>query len=363
MFCGFVRIGLSVATLLWSFHVVYAQQDRSTKELGIIVTPAIDRERNLAGADYLVMPNEELPLVELAASVMEGCDYRLVDVTLPEAKMTISARGNSISGNYGEQLLAYTGADFAGEVVFQTEGDETFVSSFSSVLYPSLLYPTERGTQDLEVPRTETFIPVLKGNSQPTPSTAEVWRPILEGKVFLDAMFDVAEYACGTEGLIRTSESEDSALSTRAIERLATRATTDSLAATSLLEKFQDADPDVHRVVAGAVSRAGVDAAIEPLKVLLESQPTYYPARDAIEEAIALLTNTPQPRYRWQSLTQWEFIEWDETSKGDILRMFGDPESVGENGEWRYGSGWIAFAVSDDGEERVSRIRFPSRAR
>ena len=58
MFCGFVRIGLSVVTLLWLFHEVYAQQDRSMKELGIIVIPAIDRERNLAGPDYLAMPNE-----------------------------------------------------------------------------------------------------------------------------------------------------------------------------------------------------------------------------------------------------------------------------------------------------------------
>ena len=362
MFCGFIRVCVSVATLM-SFHVVSAQQNRLTKELGVIVTSAIDRERNLAGADYLVMPNEELPLVELATTVMEQCDYRLVDVSLPEARLTISARGNSISGSYGEQLLAYTGADISGEVMFRTEENETFSSSFSSVLYPSLLYPINRGTQDLEVPRAETFIPVLKGNSQPTPSPTEVWRPILEGKVFLDALFDVAEFACGTEGLIRTSQAEDSALSNRAIERLATRATTDSLAETSLLEKLKAPNPDVHRVVAGAVSRAGIVAAVEPLKLLLESQPTYYPARDAIEDAIAILTGTPRPRYRWQSLTQWGFIEWDETSKDDIFRMFGEPESVGENGEWRYGSGWIAFAVSDDGEERVSQIRFPSMTR
>ncbi len=77
-----------------------------------------------------------------------------------------------------------------------------------------------------------------------------------------------------------------------------------------------------------------------------------------MERAIAHLTNTPLESHAWQSLARWHLIVWDTSSKADVRDLLGEPESIGGDGEWRYGSGWVAFSRPEDGET-VTQIRYP----
>ena len=88
--------------------------------------------------------------------------------------------------------------------------------------------------------------------------------------------------------------------------------------------------------------------------------PPEYAARGAVERAIARLTDTPPPDYPWQSLARWDFIEWGVTTRARVRELLGEPEGVGERGEWRYGSGWVEFSRSGGGDaETVDRLRYP----
>ena len=336
--------------------------------LRVEVLPGTDRDRSLAGADYVPMPNERLPLAELAGRVLGHCGFRLVEAApagQSDATLTVRARGNSIGGRYGEMRVGFTGADLAGDVVLDG-GSYIHAARFSAVLYPSLLYPTPgRNGLTAEEPVPATFAAVLQGDGQPAPGRAQVWRPILEGTVYLDAVVDVAEDACGTAGLIRASHDALPALRSRAIERLAARAAADPAARAALLARLDDADPYVHREVADAAAESGVTAAVSPLRDRLASEPPEYAARGAVERAIAQLTDTSPPRYPWQSLARWDFIEWGVTTPSEVRELLGEPESVGEGGEWRYGSGWVEFAPPGDGGggggggTTVDRLRYP----
>ena len=332
--------------------------------LRVEVLPGSDRDRSLAGADYVPMPNERLPLAELAGRVLGHCGFRLEDAAPaapPDATLTVRARGNSIGGRYGEMRVGFTGADLAGDVVLDG-GSYIHAARFSAVLYPSLLYPTPgRNGLTVEEPVPATFAAVLQGEGQPAPGRAQVWRPILEGTVYLDAVVDVAENACGTAGLIRASHDALPALRSRAIDRLAARAAGDPAARAALLARLDDADPYVHREVADAAAESGVTAAVSPLRDRLASEPPEYAARGAVERAIAQLTDTSPPRYTWQSLARWDFIEWGVTTPTEVRELLGEPESVGEGGEWRYGSGWVEFAPPGDGGggTTVDRLRYP----
>ena len=333
--------------------------------LQVVVLPGTDRDRSLAGADYVPMPNERLPLAELAGRVLGHCGFRLVDAApqaaAPDATLTVRARGNSIGGRYGEMRVGFTGADLAGNVVLDG-GSYIHAAPFSAVLYPSLLYPTPgRNGLTVEEPVPATFAAVLQGEGQPAPGRAQVWRPILEGTVYLDAVVDVAENACGTAGLIRASHDALPALRSRAIDRLAARASRDPAARAALLARLDDADPYVHREVADAAAESGVTAAVPPLRDRLASEPPEYAARGAVERAIAQLTDTSPPRYPWQSLARWDFIEWGVTTPSEVRELLGEPESVGEGGEWRYGSGWVEFSPPGDGGSgtTVDRLRYP----
>ena len=331
--------------------------------LGVVVAPGPDRGRNLAGADYVAMPNERLPLAGLAGRVLGHCGYRVVDAApqaaAPDATLTVRARGNSIGGRYGEMRVGYTGADLAGDVVLDG-GAYIHAARFSAVLYPSLLYPTPgRDGLTAEKPVAATFAAVLQGEGRPAPDRAEVWRPILEGTVYLDALVDVAEEACGTAGLVRAARDALPALRSRAIDRLAARAAGDPAARAALLARLDDTDPYVHREVADAAAEAGVTEAVPPLRDRLASEPPEYAARGAVERAIAQLTDTSPPRYPWQSLASWDFIEWGVTTPSRVRELLGEPESVGEGGEWRYGSGWVKFSRSGGDEATVDRIRYP----
>ena len=330
--------------------------------LGVVVTPGPDRDRTLAGADYVPMPNDRLPLADLAGHVLGHCGYRVVSAApeeaAPNATLTVRARGNSIGGRYGEMRVGFTGADLAGDVVLDG-GAYIHAARFSAILYPSLLYPTPgRDGLTAEAPAAATFAAVLQGEGRPAPERAEVWRPILEGTVYLDALVDVAEEACGTAGLVRASHDALPALRSRAIDRLAARAAGDPAARRALLARLDDADPYVHREVAEAVAEADVTDAVAPLRDRLASEPPEYPARGAVERAIAQLTDTPTPNYPWQSLARWDFIEWGVTTPTRVRELLGEPERVGEGGEWRYGSGWVEFSRSGD-EATVDRIRYP----
>ena len=333
--------------------------------LGVVVTPGPDRDRSLAGADYVPMPNERLPLADLAGRVLGHCDYRIVDAAsrppAPDATLTIRARGNSIGGRYGEMRVGFTGADLAGDLVLDG-GSYIHAARFSAILYPSLLYPTPgRDGLTADEPVAATFAAVLQGEGRPAPERAQVWRPILEGTVYLDALVDVAEEACGTAGLIRASQDAMPALRSRAIDRLASRAAGDPAARRALLERLDDADPYVHREVADAAAEAGVTAAVTPLRDRLAAEPPEYAARGAVERAIARLTDTAPPRYPWQSLARWDFIEWGVTTPSRVRELLGEPEDVGDGGEWRYGSGWVEFSRSGGrgAEVTVDRIRYP----
>ena len=335
--------------------------------LGVIVASGPDRARTLAEADYVPMPNERLPLAELAGRVLGHCGFRVVDAApraaAPDATLTVRARGNSIGGRYGEMRVGFTGAEFAGDVVLDG-GAYIHAARFSAILYPSLLYPTPgRDGLTAEEPVAATFREVLQGDGQPAPDRTEVWRPILEGTVYLDALVDVAEDACGTAGLMRAAHDPLPALRSRAIDRLAARAAADPGARAALLGRLDDPDPDVHRDVADAVAAAGVMGAVEPLRARLASEPPEYAARTAVERAIARLTDTPPPSYPWHSLARWDFIEWGVTTRGRVRELLGEPESIGERGEWRYGSGWVEFSRSGGGgdEAAVDRIRYPRR--
>lgn len=334
--------------------------------LGVVVEPGPDRDRNLAGADYVRMPNERLPLADLAARTLSHCRYRVVDAAsrtaaAPDATLTVRARGNSIGGRYGEMRVGFTGADLAGDVVLDG-GAYIHAARFSAILYPSLLYPTPgRDGLTVEEPVAGTFLEVLQGEGRPAPDRAEVWRPILEGRVYLDALVDVAEEACGTTGLIRASHDPLPALRSRAIDRLAARAGGDANARAALLARLDDPDPDVHREVADALAEAGVAEALDPLRDRLAAEPPEYAARGAVERAIARLTDSSPPRYPWQSLARWDFIEWGVTTPERVRELLGEPESVGEGGEWRYGSGWVEFSGSGNAadEATVDRLRYP----
>jgi hypothetical protein len=331
--------------------------------LGVVVAPGPDRNRNLAGADYVPMPNDRLPLADLAEEVLAHCGYLVVDDAAPDATLTIRARGNSIGGRYGEMRVGFTGADLAGDVVLDG-GAYIHAARFSAVLYPSLLYPTpSRDGLTVEEPVAATFLAVLQGEGRPAPDRAEVWRPILEGTVYLDALVDLADNACGTAGLIRASHDPMPALRSRAIVRLAERAAGDPGARAALLARLDDVDSEVHRNVADAVAAAGLAEAVAPLRRRLVSEPPNYAARGAVERAIARLTDTAPPSYRWQSLAGWDFIEWGVTTRSRVRELLGEPESVGEGGEWRYGSGWVEFSRSagEGDEETVDRIRYPRR--
>ena len=332
--------------------------------LGVVVEPGPGRDRSLAGADYVPMPNESLPFGDLAGRVLSHCGFRVVDAApqaavTPDATLTIRARGNSIGGRYGEMRVAFTGADLAGDVVLDG-GAYLHAARFSAILYPSLLYPTPgRDGLTAEEPVAATFAAVLQGEGRPAPDRAEVWRPILEGTVYLDALVDVAEEACGTAGLVRAAHDALPALRSRAIDRLAARATGDPAARAALLARLDDADPYVHREVADAAAEAGVTAAVAPLRDRLASEPPEYAARGAVERAIAQLTDTSPPRYPWQSLARWDFIEWGVTTPSRVRELLGEPESVGNGGEWRYGSGWVDFSGSGGDEATVDRVRYP----
>ncbi len=332
--------------------------------LEVVVVPGPERDRNLAGADYVPMPNDSLPLADLAGRVLGHCGYRVVDAgpqaASPDATLTVRARGNSIGGRYGEMRVAFTGADLAGDVVLDG-GAYIHAARFSAVLYPSLLYPTPgRDGLTAEEPVAATFAAVLQSEGRPAPGRAEVWRPILEGTVYLDALVDVAEAACGTAGLVRASHDALPALRSRAIDRLAARAAGDRAARAALLARLDDADPYVHREVADAAAEADVTDAVASLRDRLASEPPEYPARGAVERAIAELTDTPPPRYPWQSLARWDFIEWGVTTPARVRELLGEPERVGERGEWRYGSGWVEFSRSGGGDEAtVDRLRYP----
>ena len=205
-----------------------------------------------------------------------------------------------------------------------------------------------------------TFAAVLQGEGRPAPDRAEVWRPILEGTVYLDALVDIAEEACGTAGLVRASHDALPALRSRAIDRLAARAAGDSAARAALLARLDDADPYVHREVAEAAAEADVTDAVAPLRDRLASEPPEYAARGAVERAIAELTGSPPPRYPWQSLARWDFIEWGVTTPARVRELLGEPERVGDRGEWRYGSGWVEFSPSGGGgDTTVDRLRYP----
>ena len=332
----------------------------------MVVAPGPDRARTLAEADYVPMPNERLPLAELAGRVLGHCGFRVVEAgpqaAAPDATLTVRARGNSIGGRYGEMRVGYTGAEFAGDVVLD-RGAHLHAAPFSAILYPSLLYPTPgRDGLTAEEPVAATFREVLQGDGQPAPDRSEVWRPILEGRVYLDALVDVAEDACGTAGLTRAAHDPLPALRSRAIDRLAARAAAEPAARAALLGRLDDPDPDVHRDVADALAAAGVADAVEPLRARLASEPPEYAARTAVERAIARLTDTPPPSYPWHSLARWDFIEWGVTTRGRVRELLGEPESVGAGGEWRYGSGWVEFSRSGGGDETtVDRIRYPRR--
>lgn len=330
--------------------------------LRVVVLPGEGRGRSLAGADYVPMPNERLPLAELAGRALGHCGFRLVDAAAPpDATLTVRARGNSIGGRYGEMRVGFTGADLAGDVVLDG-GSYIHAARFSAVLYPSLLYPTPgRNGLTAEEPVPATFAAVLQGEGQPVPGRAQVWRPILEGTVYLDAVVDVAENACGTAGLIRASHDALPALRSRAIDRLAARAASDAAARAALLARLDDADPYVHREVAEAAAESGFTAAVPPLRDRLASEPPEYAARGAVERAIAQLTDTSPPRYPWQSLARWDFIEWGVTTPSEVRELLGEPESVGDGGVWRYGSGWVDFSPPGDGGggTTVDRIRYP----
>ena len=232
--------------------------DRPTT-LGVVVAPGPDRDRNLAGADYVAMPNEELPLADLAGRVLAHCGFRVVDAApqsaeTPDATLTIRARGNSIGGRYGEMRVGFTGADLTGDLVLDG-GGYIHAARFSAVLYPSLLYPTPgRDGLTAAQPVAATFLAVLAGDGRPAPDSAEVWRPILEGTVYLDALIDLAADACGTAGLARAAYDAMPALRSRAIDRLAVRAAGDPEARAALLARLDDPDPDVHRDIADAVA-------------------------------------------------------------------------------------------------------------
>jgi hypothetical protein len=342
--------------------------DRPTT-LGVVVAPGPDRDRNLAGADYIAMPNEELPLADLAGRVLAHCGFRVVDAApqsaeTPDATLTIRARGNSIGGRYGEMRVGFTGADLTGDLVLDG-GGYIHAARFSAVLYPSLLYPTpRRDGLTAAQPVAATFLAVLAGDGRPAPDSAEVWRPILEGTVYLDALIDLAADACGTAGLARAAYDAMPALRSRAIDRLAVRAAGDPEARAALLARLDDPDPDVHRDIADAVAAGGVTEAVAPLRDRLAAEPPEYAARGAVERAIARLTDTLPPRYAWQSLARWDFIEWGITTPSRVRELLGEPESVGAGGEWRYGSGWVEFSPSGAGrdeadETTVDRIRYP----
>ena len=329
--------------------------------LGVVVAPGPDRDRNLAGADYVAMPNEELPLADLAGRVLAHCGFRVVDDAAPDATLTIRARGNSIGGRYGEMRVGFTGADLTGDLVLDG-GGYIHAARFSAVLYPSLLYPTPgRDGLTAAQPVAATFLAVLQGEGRPAPDSTEVWRPILEGTVYLDALFDLAEDACGTAGMARAAYDAMPALRSRAIDRLAARAAGDPDARAALLGRLDDPDPDVHRDIADAVAAGGVTEAVAPLRDRLAAEPPEYAARRAVERAIARLTDTSPPRYPWQSLASWDFIEWGITTPSRVRELLGEPESVGEGGEWRYGSGWVEFSPSGAGRDKatVDRIRYP----
>ena len=126
----------------------------------------------------------------------------------------------------------------------------------------------------------------------------------------------------------------------------------------ALLARLNDPNPAVHGLVAQALSDADVTSAAEPLRRHLASKPLHYEARGSMERAIARLTDTPLERHPWQSLARWHLILWETSSKADVRDLLGEPESVGEDGEWRYGSGWVAFSRPEDGET-VTQIRYP----
>ena len=213
--------------------------------LAVLVTPGPDRDRTLVGADYVPMPNDRLPLADLAGRVLGHCGYRVVSAAAqaaPNATLTVRARGNGIGGRYGEMRVGFTGADLAGDVVLDG-GAYIHAARFSAILYPSLLYPTPgRDGLTAEAPVAATFAAVLQGEGRPAPDRAEVWRPILEGTVYLDALVDVAEEACGTAGLVRASHDALAALRSRAIDRLAARAAGDPAARRALLAGWQRRD-------------------------------------------------------------------------------------------------------------------------
>ena len=117
----------------------------------------------------------------------------------------------------------------------------------------------------------------------------------------------------------------------------------------------------MHREVADALAEAGVAEALAPLRDRLAAEPPEYAARGAVERAIARLTDSSPPRYPWQSLARWDFIEWGVTTPERVRELLGEPESVGEGGEWRYGSGWVEFSRSGAAadEATVDRLRYP----
>ncbi len=336
-----------------------AQEVQPTRGLQVVVTTAPDRERDLFNAEYVSIANAELSLEPIARSVLAHCGFGPA-AGGSVATLTIRAKANAIGGQYGDTLTAYTGADIEGTVSFGPSGGAVLAAAFSAVRYPTLLFPAAAGAgADVRVPRATTVDPVLYGDVKRARITSTVGsRALLEGKVFVDALLDVVHDACGTAGLQRAADDGVPSLRAAAIHALASRSVGQPDAREALLAKLNDPDPAVHGAVAQALSDADATAAAEPLRRHLASKPLHYEARGSLERAIAHLTNTPLESYTWQSLARWHLILWDTSSKDDVRDLLGEPEAIGDDGKWRYGSGWVAFSRPENGET-VTQIRYP----
>lgn len=358
--CGFWRGAIALGIIIAAAGAPEAQEIQGIRGLQVVVTTAPDREHDLFNADYVSIANAELPLEPIARSVLAHCGYGPAAAGGSVATLTIRAKANTIGGQYGDFLTAYTGADLEGTLSFAPAEGATFTSAFSAVRYPTLLYPTTAGGGiDVRVPRAAAINPVLHGDVKRTRSASVVGsRPLLQGKVFVDAVLDIVHEACGTAGLQRAAADGVPSLQTAAIHALASRSVGQPDAREALLEKLNDPDPAVHRAVAQAFSDAEVTAAAEPLRRHLASRPLHYEARGSMERAIAHLTNTPLEDRTWQSMARWHLIVWDTSSKDDVRDLLGEPETIGDDGKWRYGSGWVAFSRPENGET-VTLIRYP----
>ena len=353
------RCAIALAFIIAAPAAADAQEVQPTRGLRVVVTTAPDRERDLFNAEYVSIANAELSLEPIARSVLAHCGFGPA-AGGSVATLTIRAKANAIGGQYGDTLTAYTGADIDGTVSLAPTEGAVLAAAFSAVRYPTLLFPAAAGAGvDVRVPRAATVDPVLYGGVKRTRVTSTVGsRPLLEGKVFVDALLDVVHEACGTAGLARAASDSVPSLRAAAIYALASRSVGQPDAREALLAKLNDPDPAVHGAVAQALSDADATAAAEPLRRHLASKPLHYEARGSLERAIAHLTNTPLESHTWQSLARWHLIVWDTSSKDDVRELLGEPETIGDDGKWRYGSGWVAFSRPENGET-VTLIRYP----